>query len=108
MPNRYSGQFNVDMSGMRQDPQDLARRQKKQKSMQQLATLAAMGLPIAGMAVGGLVGGPVGAGIGGGIGQAAGQAASGYFANQGEAEMDPVRRKQMEKFALLQAMQGMR
>ena len=113
MPNRYEGQFRVPLP--KRNVKDEMAANQKRKDAQQMAQLLAMGLPIAGAVGGGLIGaagGPMGiaAGMstGGAVGGAAGQAAGQYFTNEGESAMDETRRREMERMALMQAIQGMR
>lgn len=113
MPNRYSGQFRMNMP--KRDPRAEQEAERRRKSQMDLGTMAALGLPIAGAVAGGALGalgGPAGIvggmAAGGGLGQAAGQAAGQYFQNQGDSAMDEQRKKEYERMAMMEAMRGFR
>lgn len=110
--NRYENdpRYQMDTSSLRRQPRSpadlLAERaaKKKQQDMAMWGNVAQVGLPIAGMAIGGALGamgGPggvaAGAATGGGLGQTAGQAVGQGFANAGEQALDPIREQEMKR-----------
>lgn len=111
MPNRYSGMYDDYVQKLRsstyQDPTKKHNAENQQKFDQFLGSMATVGLPIAGAAIGGAVGGVPGATVGGNIGNAAGQAAGQAMFNQGEQETDDLRKRELERQALLQAIMGL-
>lgn len=119
MPNRYEAKYgdyvSKMLSSMRQDPAEMAAAREKEDYANDWAGLASFAAPVAGAAIGGVVGsaaGPegtlagmkTGSQIGGTAGQAAGQA----FSNQGQNAMDPIRRRELQRQALLQAIMSAR
>lgn len=112
--NKWQGQFKPDYSRMRSDPRQLAKAQQESSQMQGWANAA----PYIGAGLGGIAGGLIGglptggmgavpgAGLGASIGQQLGTAVGGGLQSQAQNKMDPFRQKEMEKEALMMALQG--
>jgi hypothetical protein len=112
--NRYAGKYDDYINQLRQqatqDNADYAQASAGQKNDDFWGNVAATAAPIAGATVGGLVGipgGPAGIAtgmkVGGGVGTAAGQSMGQGMYNAGSELMDPIRRREMQRQALLQA-----
>lgn len=112
MPNRYAGKYDDYIAKIKQqsfqDPREQHRADNERDFKQTLGNIASIGMPVVGAAIGGAVGGVPGATIGGNIGNAAGQATGQAMYNQGEQAEDPIRKRELERQALLQAIYGLK
>lgn len=114
--NPWMGKFKPNYSRMRNDPRQMQQAQGQSNALQGWANAS----PFIGTALGGIAGGALGtlalpglgtaggAALGSSIGGALGNAAGAGLQNQGQAVMDPFRKKEMEQEALMMALQGLR
>lgn len=116
--NRYMANDQINYGNFAPDHSAEDAALKKKQDAEFWANLARAGGGIAGTAIGGTIGGfagagnplaiGAGAGIGGSIGATAGNALGDSISSGADAELDRLRRKELEKQALMMALQNMR
>lgn len=111
MPNRFAGKYDDYTRSMRdssyQDPTETKNAQNDEDFNNMLAAMAGIIPGVAGTAIGAAAGGPQGAAIGGKLGAGVGQVGAQYFQNKGDEGMDKIRKRELSRQALLQAIMSM-